>query len=166
MKFIADVMLGSLAKALRLRGFDVLYDKTLDDNAVIRLSLEQQRVILTRDKALSERPLATNHLFITSEVVDDQLSQVLAAFPDHGSPKPLTRCSQCNERLVALPREEARDLVPEFVYESCPAFLRCAACGRVYWQGSHVERMGRVRSKEKEKPGPQKRNRDDRNGEG
>ena len=50
MKFIADVMLGRLAKKLRLLGFDVLYDRTFNDNEIIRLSLEQERVILTRDR--------------------------------------------------------------------------------------------------------------------
>ena len=81
MKFIADVMLGRLAKRLRLRGFDVLYDRTLNDNEIIRLSLEQDRVILTRDKALSDRPLAKNHLFINSDLVQEQVEQVLSSFP-------------------------------------------------------------------------------------
>jgi len=151
MKFIADVMLGRLAKALRLLGFDVLYDRTLDDNAVIRLSLEQERIILTRDKALTERPLAANNLFIMHDDVNVQLRQVLTAFSAEEALRPLTRCSRCNEQLVPLPREEAGDLVPEFVYESFIEFLQCKACGRVYWPGSHVERMGIANPGEKKK---------------
>jgi hypothetical protein len=80
MNFIADAMLGSLAKRLRLLGFDVLYDHTLADNEVLRLALEQGRVILTRDTGLAARPLARNHVLIKSDHVDDQVQQVLDAF--------------------------------------------------------------------------------------
>lgn len=141
MKFIADVMLGRLAKRLRLRGFDVLYDRTLNDNEIIRLSLEQDRVILTRDKALSDRPLAKNHLFINSDLVQEQGEQVLSSFPLDMNIIPLTRCSECNEPLDRIEREEARDLVPHYVYEHKDLFLRCPRCKRTYWHGTHVIRM-------------------------
>jgi uncharacterized protein with PIN domain len=58
MKFIADVMLGKLAKRMRLLGFDVLYDPAYEDNEVLRLALDHDRVILTRDAGLASRPLA------------------------------------------------------------------------------------------------------------
>jgi uncharacterized protein with PIN domain len=139
MKFIADVMLGRLAKRLRLLGYDVLYDPTLDDNRLISLSLEQHRLILTRDEALAARPLASNHLFINSELVEEQLDQVLSESP--GDASPLTRCSVCNEPLASLPRQEARDLVPPYVFENHETYLRCTVCGRIYWRGTHVRRM-------------------------
>jgi uncharacterized protein with PIN domain len=141
MKFIADVMLGRLAKRMRLLGFDVLYDRTLDDNELIRLSLEQQRMILTRDTALVERPLATNHLFITGDSVKDQIRQVLSSFQSMPLTGFLTRCSLCNEPLAQIPREEAKDLVPRYVYEKQKSFLQCEKCGKIYWIGTHVRRM-------------------------
>ena len=141
MKFIADVMLGRLAKRMRLLGIDVLYDRTLDDNEIIRLSLEQERAILTRDRALSDRPLAANHLLIKSELVRQQVEQVLSAFPLESKLHPLSRCSGCNEPLVRIAREEARDLVPQYVYEHKDLFLRCPRCRRTYWHGTHVRRM-------------------------
>ena len=100
MKFIADVMLGRLAKRMRLLGFDVLYDSGLDDNEIIRLSLEQDRIILTRDTGLVTRPLAARHFFIHEDRVEEQLSQVLSAFPIDEKILPLTRCSYCNELLT------------------------------------------------------------------
>ena len=139
MKFIADVMLGSLAKRLRLLGSDVLYDRTLNDNEIIRLSLEQDRVILTRDTGLAARPLAANHLFINCDRALAQVQQVLSAFP--ASSQPLTRCSECNVPLACLEKRDARDLVPPHVYEAHDEFLQCASCGRIYWKGSHVKRM-------------------------
>jgi uncharacterized protein with PIN domain len=146
-KFIADVMLGRLAKRLRLLGFDVLYDPALDDNGLIRLSLEQHRLILTRDEALTARPLAANHLFINGDLVEEQLEQVLSGSP--GDASPLTRCSRCNEPLSSLPRQEAQDLVPPYVLENHETFLRCTACGRIYWRGTHVLRMTEWTGKKK-----------------
>ena len=142
MRFIADVMLGRLAKRLRLLGFDVLYDRTFDDNEIIRLSLEQDRVILTRDNALSERPLAVNHLFIQDDGVRQQLHQVLTSFALTGMSRPLTRCSECNEPLTMISRDDARDRVPRYVYERYRGFFQCEQCGRIYWRGTHLERMG------------------------
>jgi hypothetical protein len=132
-------MLGRLAKRLRLLGVDVLYDRSLDDNEVIRLSLEQDRVVLTRDTGLAARPLAANHLFITSDRVQEQVTQVLAAFsPDA---LPLTRCSECNDPLVPLAKHKARDLVPPYVYDTHDEFFQCQSCERIYWKGSHVKKM-------------------------
>jgi hypothetical protein len=149
MKFIADVMLGRLAKRLRLLGFDVLYDPAFDDNDIIRLSLEQNRVILTRDVPLSRRPLAANNLFLQHEDVELQIEQILSAFSDLPGQRPLTRCSRCNGLLRQLPRAEARDLVPEQVYRRNMKFLYCEGCGRIYWTGTHVANMGFMAGKKR-----------------
>jgi len=142
MKFIADVMLGKLAKRLRLLGLDVLYEPGLQDNEIIRLSLEQDRIILTRDRSLSKRPLAARHLLISSENVRDQLEQVLQTFRSSLDPTAfLTRCSVCNELLRAASKQEVRDLVPSYVYDRINRFLQCSCCGRVYWKGNHVKNL-------------------------
>ena len=147
MNFIADAMLGSLAKRLRLLGFDVLYDRTLADNDVLRLALEQGRIILTRDTGLACRPLAQNHILIKSDHVEEQLRQVLDAF-SLSSSGPLTRCSVCNQPLVSLDRDAARDRVPDHVLRTMTTFFECKGCGRTYWEGSHVKRMsGRMTKK-------------------
>jgi len=142
MKFIADVMLGKLAKRLRLMGLDVLYEPGLQDNELIRLSLEQDRIILTRDRSLSKRPLAARHVLISSEHVRDQLEQVLETYRSILEPAAfLTRCSVCNELLKACSKQEVRDLVPSYVYDRTNKFLQCSSCGRVYWKGNHVRNL-------------------------
>jgi uncharacterized protein len=141
MKFIADAMLGKLAKRMRLLGFDVLYGRTLDDNEIIRLSLEQNRVILTRDTELAGRPLATHLLFIKHDSVKDQLGQIIDTFVIESVPAPLTRCSVCNDTLLPITKQDIKDIVPEYVYINYSGFLRCVSCGRVYWEGSHVRNM-------------------------
>lgn len=146
MNFIADAMLGSLAKRLRLLGFDVLYDHTRADNEILRLALEQGRVILTRDTGLASRPLARNHVLIKSDHVDEQVQQVLDAFSLLAAGL-LTRCSVCNQQLSPLDRDNARDRVPEHVLRTVTTFFECRACGRVYWEGSHVRNMASRRTK-------------------
>jgi uncharacterized protein with PIN domain len=141
MRFIADVMLGRLAKRMRLLGFDVLYDRTLDDNEIIRLSLEQNRIILTRDTELARRPLAANLVFIRHDTVKEQLRQVIDIYMIESVPGPLTRCSVCNELLLPTTKQDIKDIVPEYVYGNYGVFLRCVSCGRVYWEGTHVRNM-------------------------
>ena len=134
-------MLGRLAKRMRLLGFDVLYDRTMTDNEIIRLSLAQNRIILTRDTGLAGRPLAAHHVLIKHDSIDDQLSQILDAFTIASVPGPLTRCSRCNEPLASIARPEVKDLVPQYVYERYDDFLRCSKCERIYWKGTHVRNM-------------------------
>lgn len=142
MKFIADAMLGRLAKRLRLLGSDVLYAPDMTDNELLRLALEQGRIILTRDTGLASRPLARNHLFIASDRVDDQVQQVTAAF-SLAPETALTRCSVCNVPLETLGTESARDRVPELVLRQRKPLMHCRKCGRIFWRGSHVRNMQR-----------------------
>ena len=146
MKFMADVMLGRLAKQLRLLGVDVLYDPTISDNDLIRLALEQDRIILTRDAALAARPLARHHILIDSDNVDEQVRQVVDRY-SFSTEQSLTRCSVCNCPLEQLPREAAQDIVPDQVFRSREVFYHCGECGRTYWQGSHVRNMAQRRTK-------------------
>jgi uncharacterized protein with PIN domain len=141
MKFIADVMLGKLAKRMRLLGFDVLYDRKLDDNEIIRLSREQNRVILTRDTVLAGRPLAANSVFIRYDAMNDQLRQVIDTFMIESVPAPLTRCSVCNDTLILIAKQDIKDIVPEYVYSKYCRFLKCVSCARIYWEGTHVRNM-------------------------
>ncbi len=149
MKFIADVMLGRLAKRMRLLGYDVLYGSGLDDNEIIRLSLEEYRIILTRDTGLVKRPLAARHFFIHEDKVEEQLSRVLSAFPIEEKILPLTRCSHCNQLLTNIDKSDVKELVPEYVYQRQTVFMKCRSCGRIFWKGSHVERMGLKEAKKK-----------------
>jgi uncharacterized protein with PIN domain len=149
MKFIADVMLGRLAKRLRLIGFDVLYDRLLNDNDIIRLSLEQNRKILTRDAGLATRPLAANHLFIKNDLVQEQVEQVLSIVSLETRLNPLTRCSDCNILLVSLDKHDTTDLVPPHVYAAHDEFLHCTSCERIFWRGSHVKSMALPAGKKK-----------------
>lgn len=137
MKFIADAMLGRLAKWLRILGFDVLYYPDIDDREVVRIAREQERTILTRDTQLSNRKGLPGVVFIEQDDVFDQLALIMTRL-DFNQTVFSSRCVVCNGVLdeVSL-KKEVRELVPDFIYLNFSVFLRCRDCGKVYWEGSH-----------------------------
>ncbi len=141
---IADAMLGALARWLRALDLDVAYDPALDDPDLVDRAVAEGRTILTRDRRLTERRLARNHLLIRSGVVDEQVRQVLTELGLHPDRAHfLGRCLRCNTPLEPVDAEAARTRVPPWVARSYDQFRACPGCGRVYWRGSHVERMAR-----------------------
>jgi uncharacterized protein with PIN domain len=137
MRFIADAMLGRLAKWLRILGLDVLYCADMEDGQVIRIALEQRRIILTRDSGLVKNRGAKDAILITSDNVRDQLRELRDRLP-LGEAKHLGRCAVCNGILSRVDKkDEVREAVPDYIYHSVDNFLRCGGCGRVYWPGSH-----------------------------
>jgi len=147
-RLIADAMLGGLAKWLRILGLDTAYDPSLDDPEIVDRSVEEGRTILTRDRRLILRKRAWNHLFVCSEVVDEQVAQVVTELSIEPSPEDLfSRCLRCNVPLVEISPEEAAAQVPPYVARTQQHFRRCPRCGRIYWRATHAERMrGRLRA--------------------
>lgn len=128
-------MLGSLARWLRIMGYDTSYEKDRGDNEILASSRAGGRVLLTRDEELARRG-APSSLFIVSDDLDAQLRQVTEAFglvADEG----LARCTICNGELVLLLKEKVEGEVPPGALENNQEFFRCSACGKVYWKGSH-----------------------------
>ena len=143
-RLIADAMLGTLARWLRALNVDVVYDPALDDAALVDRAVAEGRTILTRDRRLTERRLARDHLLIRSDDLDEQVRQVVAALgiePDPG--RLLGRCLRCNAPLEPIDAEAARSRVPPWVARTQEEFRVCPTCGRVYWRGSHVDRMAK-----------------------
>ncbi|MFQ5741746.1 MAG: Mut7-C RNAse domain-containing protein [Acidobacteriota bacterium] len=142
-KFLADVMLGSLAKWLRIFGYDTAYENRITDESLVQRSLQQNRILLTRDRRLVQRrALRHRHLLIHREKRREQIQEVLEYFHEEIDPSRfLTRCIACNAGLDSFPREKARGRVPEYVYATQRSFKRCPTCLRLYWRGTHRERM-------------------------
>ncbi len=155
MKFIADAMLGRLARWLRLVGFDTLYFADLSDAELIRLAKGQERTILTRDTGILKRDVG-GCVLIESDDPLEQLEQVLREL--RPAPPREMRCANCNGALEEVGRkEEVVDSVPEHVYRAHNRFLRCENCGNVYWEGSQYRKL---RTKLKEISDAARRSRD------
>jgi uncharacterized protein len=140
-KFILDVHLGKLAKVLRMFGFDVFFDKGFDDREIIRFSLSDKRIILTRDKELLKHRDATDGYRIMSQSPDEQLTEVFSKFGLKSRSKPFTRCVECNGLLEEVSKAEIIDRLFPKTRKYYFNFKKCPDCDRIYWEGSHYERM-------------------------
>lgn len=134
-------MLGRLARWLRLLGFDVLYYRDIDDAQLVRIAREQERTVITRDTHLLKRKGLREPVFITSDNVTDQLHEMGARL-DFGHASPHGRCGMCNGILsIVTDKENVRALVSDHVYFSAAGFIRCEDCGKVYWKGTHYQKI-------------------------
>ncbi len=135
-------MLGKLARWLRILGCDVEYFPEIGDTELVERALKSGRLILTRDILLTRRRKAReNHFFVTGDHFRDQLRQVVESFAIDPSGRFLTRCLECNALLVEVEREAVCGNVPPYVHATQKEFRACPSCGRIYWQGTHRERM-------------------------
>ncbi len=140
-RFILDVHLGKLAKFLRLFGFDSFCDSELDDRGIIQFALSDNRVILTRDKELLKSSDVRNGYRILSQNPHEQLIEVFISFDLKNRLKPFTRCTECNGLLQEVSKDEIVHRLSPKTTEYYSYFKKCPDCDRIYWEGSHYERM-------------------------
>ncbi|MBI5419038.1 MAG: Mut7-C RNAse domain-containing protein [Deltaproteobacteria bacterium] len=143
-RFIADTMLGKLAKWMRLLGCDVEYFPSIPDDELVERADRSRRLILTRDTLLIRRRKAReNHFFVLYDGYKDQLRQVVRAFSIDPESRVLTRCLLCNEPLDEIEKSAAAARVPPYVYRTQETFVTCRSCRRIYWKGTHREAVER-----------------------
>ena len=134
-RFAVDEMLGTLARWLRIMGYDATYEKDRDDDDIIKAAMPQGRIVLTRDRELAVK-MGERGLYICSDRLEEQLRQVWQAFglkPDQD----LARCTVCNGELEPMEAGKAKDKVPEGVFLMNHEFFQCQSCDKVYWRGTH-----------------------------
>jgi nucleoside-triphosphatase THEP1/uncharacterized protein with PIN domain len=150
--FIADAMLGRLAKSLRMLGYDVLYRAGIDDAELKRIALREGRVALTRDHEIAETNLPIRIVLIASDHLEDQLLQTVEELDLEVGGELFTRCLVCNVSVESVAAADVRDSVPPYVFETQEHFSRCPSCGKIYWAATHVENarewLGRVLGKD------------------
>jgi len=142
--FVADVHLGTLARYLRLLGFDTRYDNEFDDCTLVRLSVAERRILLTRDVALLKHRALTHAHFVRDARPERQLREIVKALDLAAKMKPFSRCMKCNGRLLEAARRSIASVVPAGVLAGAQRFARCTDCGRVYWSGSHAQSLARI----------------------
>jgi uncharacterized protein with PIN domain len=143
MKLLCDHMLGSLAKWLRIFGYDTFYpDATMNDNQVLQVAYNEKRLLLSRDKELLIRAkkALVPVLEIRTTDLSEQLHQVLKKI-HFDEKRILTRCTLCNTPLRSIAKKGIKDLIPEKVFQTRDEFWFCPICSKYYWMGTHYENM-------------------------
>lgn len=139
--FLLDGMLGTLAKKMRMLGFDAEFSADEDDTLIRYRSLSEGRIVLTRDARLAEK-LGESSWLVSGAGVREEFASVLPLLRRLGLPvKPLTRCLDCNAILCEMAREEVRKRVPRYVWMTAERFMGCPRCKKCYWPGTHADRM-------------------------
>lgn len=156
--FLADAMLGSIARKLRFLGFDTFYIAHAHDNEILKMGIEQDRVILTGDKELFKRIVKVGARGVLVGGRPSELEDLVDIFTKSGiksiDMKGIgSRCSVCNSLLEKRTSHQVKNknnnnnnyhddaqVVPDRVLASHNQFFQCITCGKVYWEGSHLQR--------------------------
>lgn len=137
-------MLGRLARWLRTLGYDTAYHDAIADADLVRRSLLEDRIVVTRDRRIPSEWRIDNCLVLRAQGSMEQLAEVVAALGLSRPRRLFTRCRQCNAPLRTVEPTDIADRVPPRVLERHHEFTECPACRRVYWHGTHAERMRAV----------------------
>lgn len=139
--FVLDVHLGKLARLLRLMGIDVFYRNDLSDRELVAIAVAQKRAVLTRDIGLLKHKVLDLGYWLRSQQSEEQLLEILQRFSLCPHLQPFSRCTMCNGKLQPVAKEEVRRQLPEKTSQFIHEFYWCNGCGKVYWKGSHFEKM-------------------------
>ena len=145
LKFMVDNNVGKLARWLRMMGYDAMFFRGGDDASMIATALAEDRVILTRDTRIMERRLVTSGklkvLLIETDNPELQMRQVINRLSLNCQFRTFTLCLECNQSLVERSKEEVKDRVPPYVFQTQIQYTECPACHRIYWRGTHWQAM-------------------------
>ena len=142
-KFVLDVHLGRLAAYLRMLGFDTAYRNCFTDEELVKVSVREHRILLTRDRGVLKHSAVTHGYWLRETESRSQAAEIALRFDLVRSIRPFTRCMACNGVLQAVSKDQVRDSIPPRTAALYEDFRQCPECHRVYWKGSHYARMRR-----------------------
>ncbi|MFC1950758.1 Mut7-C RNAse domain-containing protein [Chloroflexota bacterium] len=147
-KFIVDNNVGKLVKWLRIMGYDTLFFNGNNDSNMITIALAEGRVILTRDTQIIKRQVVTSGqlqiIFIQSDRPELQIQQVIDTLKLDCWFRPFAICLECNQFLLERNKQQVKDLVPTYVFQTQNQYMECPACHRIYWRGTHWQAMTEI----------------------
>jgi uncharacterized protein with PIN domain len=141
--FVLDVHLGRLAAFLRMLGFDATYRSCFEDAELARISARESRALLTRDRGLLMRNEVVLGYWLRNTDSRLQVEEVVRRFDLAALVRPWTRCMACNALLRSVSKAAVIGRIPPRTAECREEFSECSGCTRVYWKGSHYDRMQR-----------------------
>jgi len=141
-KFVADGMLGKLARWLRMLGQDVKYSNQFEDAELIMTANKEHRILLTRDSELYQRAVTKGigAFYVEGRTEAKKLAELAERFDF-----PLTidlkrsRCPRCNTKILFTPKEKITGKVETNTFIYYDKFWKCPKCDHIYWQGAHWE---------------------------
>ncbi len=140
-RFVVDANLGKLAKKLRLLGFDTVYRNNIQDDEIVQISIDEKRIILTRDIGILKCSEVTHGTWIRSDDPKIQVNEVIARLQLNNSFRPFTRCSQCNGQLKRVRKDQLKNRVSKDTLSYYSLFWECQTCHQIYWKGSHFDKI-------------------------
>jgi uncharacterized protein with PIN domain len=140
-RFVLDGHLGRLAAYLRMVGLDTLYRNDYRDEELARISQDEGRILLTRDRGLLKRNMVAYGYWVRQTNPLRQLVEVLRRYDLLNAVNPFSRCLACNGLLEEVSKEAVLERLPPKARQYYDEFRICRSCGKVYWDGSHVQRM-------------------------
>ena len=143
-RFILDVHLGTLARYLRMTGFDTLYRNDYEDEEIISTSVAQQRIILTRDRQILKNGKVTHGYYIRNTNPGKQLNEIVKRFDLKDQFNPFHHCMVCNGIIQKVDKTAVEASLLANTRKAFDEFYQCSCCKKVYWKGSHYERMMKI----------------------
>jgi uncharacterized protein with PIN domain/sulfur carrier protein ThiS len=140
-RFVADAHLGGLAGMLRMAGFDTLYSNAFRDEEIAEIAARENRIVLTRDRDLLKRRVITHGCYVRALKPTQQFQEIVDRLDLAHSTKPFTLCLHCNAPLQPVDKAQVLERLPPRVRELHDRFNTCTVCQRVFWEGSHWQRM-------------------------
>lgn len=140
-QFVIDGHLGRLASHLRMLGLDSLYNNIYEDDELVDISVDQERILLSRDRLLLMRKVVTKGYLVRSMDSSEQLREVMNRFRLEKWIRPFQRCMRCNHPLEPVEKDTVVEKLEPLTRKYFHEFKLCSICDRVYWKGSHYERM-------------------------
>jgi uncharacterized protein len=139
--FVADGHLGKLTRDLRLLGIDVSYSRDANDRELLATMVQENRVLLTRDRPLLMYRVVRTGYFPRSQDPMEQTVEVIRRFGLTRAIMPFVRCLRCNGLLTTVSKEVVFDQLEPLTRLYYDDFKRCRRCGQSYWRGSHIARI-------------------------
>ena len=140
-RFVLDTHLGRLAAYLRMLGFDTLYRNDYADEELAQITSREARILLSRDRGLLKRCVVTHGYCVRESASRRQLVEVLRRFDLFQAVTPFVRCIRCNGSLQPIAKEAIIHRLPPKTRQYYDEFRVCHGCDRIYWKGSHYQRM-------------------------
>ncbi|MBU4264132.1 MAG: Mut7-C ubiquitin/RNAse domain-containing protein [Proteobacteria bacterium] len=140
-RFVVDINVAKLASKLRQLGFDTLLPRNCDDAQLAAIAGCQRRILLTRDCNLLKRKIVEFGHLVRAESPNDQLVEIIKLYNLKNKIKPYSRCFQCNGLLESVAKEAVLPFLEPLTKKYYHVFHRCLDCKKIYWFGSHREKM-------------------------